>query len=180
MPEKKITEKHRAFITQKVAEFTDSPSEIQALLADPEIAESYGFEPVKVSDVRICQIKQELDKDLLSYFRAQYLIEFISSDLKLAHKKERVRELIKLYESVSGLKKTDGKEISPSAKFDKKVKVLQHIRDEMGEDIDKIANALRDGRKVEITLSLGEKILSHYEAPEHDKDRAPIVKESFH
>ena len=155
IPAKRLNAKHNLYILQQVANFRESRKEITAELADPEVAAQYGFEPIVITHQRVSQIILKLDPDKLREKRHEYLTDF--STVPLAHKKMRVMELISQYDK---LELKDPKEGTNTVQNNLaeivrlRLAVLKQIKDEIGEDLDKLMEALRDGnRPLNIQLS---------------------------
>lgn len=177
----KLTELHRSYVLKCLASFQTSPTQIRNNLEDPAIAESVGFEPVKVTVARISQviIRYKRDPEIgkeLETMRASYLLDF--SDLPLYHQKQRVIILEARFHAIRGLKSnrsavadipamTDAKGnlLSDRVMLDLELKILRQIAEEAGENLEKIAQALASGRSINLNLTLGDRILTHYEVP---------------
>ena len=145
----KLTEAHHRFILNQLASFVFKQQTILDRLKDPDIAEQFGFEPVEITQPRLSQIiNKEVDKSELDALRQKWLNDF--DDVPLAHKKARVLELVKLYEETdtddySSYSAKNAEIQTNSGDRDRKMikaQILKQIKDEIGEDIDKLANAL--------------------------------------
>lgn len=141
--QRKLMEQHRRFIVSMMATFVTSPAEIAKRLNSKTWAAQYGFEPVKISRGRVSQLLlHDVDKTLVIKAQAAYLADF--SETPLAHKKHRVLELIELYNGVEDMTLADGEtSVSDKVKLDYKLRILDQIRAEIGESVDKLADALR-------------------------------------
>lgn len=158
-----IDESHKRYISSCAAAFIVRPTEIAKRLGMQKYGDEFGFEPVKIGNERIRQLLLEIPKRTLDSLRRSYLADF--SKTPLAHKKFRIEELTRLYKQVDSLtqlrigrsKTEDGytvSSVSQSVKLDKKLAILKQIRDEVGEDVDKLADALRDS-KATVNVNLG-------------------------
>lgn len=134
MPQVKVMEAHRRFILQQVASFVTCRAEIARRLADPGYAERYGFRPVNVTPQLVTKkIAKFTDKQILEE-RQRYLVDF--TDIPLAHKKERVKELVAIYKELG--------EIKAKNVLMARAKILETIKAEIGEDIEKLADAIKE------------------------------------
>ena len=154
----KIQESHKRYIASCAAAFIVRPAEIARRLGTQKYADECGFEPVKVSKQHVGVLLHKIPKRTLDNLRRSYLADFTNTPL--AHKKYRIEELSRLYHQVDSLtqlrvgyaKDPSDKEgkanissVSTVVKLDRKLAILKMIKDEVGEDIDKMAAALRDG-----------------------------------
>lgn len=167
MFERKLQTNHRTFIATQMAEFTHSPSKIQAMLADPEKGKEYGFDPVDVGAGWLSMLinKDEDIKSMALQLQVRYLMDY--SKVRLAHKKERVLELIKLFDSVDSMKKGTGekrKDLSDLQKFDKKRQILAQLANETDESLGNLAEAIKDSTSQ--TQTLHETLLGYFKAPD--------------
>lgn len=144
----KLNDRHRQFILHCLASFDTSPSSITRRLNDREEADRFCFKPVKVSVQAVHQAARRMSTDEIAVARARFLVQY--DDAPFAHKKMRVLELTRLYEGVDKLTKTlkmgdvmTEVDISSLTKTRMKCEILNQIRVEMGEDMDKIADAIR-------------------------------------
>lgn len=178
----KLTELHRSYILKCLASFLTSPTQIRNNLENPDIAESIGFEPVKVTTARISQviIRYKRDPEIgkeLETMRASYLLDF--SDLPLYHQKQRVIILEARFHAIRGLKSdkshvadippmkdAKGNPLSDRVMLDLELKILRQISEEAGENLEKIARALASGHSIKLNLTLSDRILGHYKAPD--------------
>ena len=142
MPEIKLRPEHRQFIVQQRAMFVLSNTVIAERLENEEYAEEFGFKPVKIHNSRISQIlNHDTDPKEIQAKRQSWLADF--DDTPLAHKKNRVQELVKLYEDTA---EADFSTDKSTGEYHCKViqmGLLRQIKDEIGEDIDKLADALK-------------------------------------
>ena len=159
MPEIKLTQQHRQFIVQQRARFVMSNTVIAERLEDKEFADEHGFIPVKIHNSRISQIlNQETDPKEIQTIRQTWLADF--DDTPLAHKKSRVQELSKLYgEADTDDYSTYGKggmitNTGDQARKIVKTNIMRQIKDEIGEDIDKLAEALKTPLHVIVDLRI--------------------------
>lgn len=178
---RKLTDVHILYIQKCLASFLTSPTQIRKNLANPEIAERCGFDPVEVTtaliSMKILKFKRdpEISKELET-MRASYLLDF--SDLPLYHQKQRVIILEARFYAIRGLKSdkshvadippmkdAKGNPLSDRVMLDLELKILQRISEEAGENLEKIARALASGRSISLNLTLGDRILGYYEAP---------------
>lgn len=159
MPEIKLTQQHRQFIVQQRARFVMSNTVIADQLEDKAFAEEHGFPPVKIHNSRISQIlNQETDPKEIQAIRQSWLADF--DDTPFAHKKNRVLELIKLYDEAEdddystigkgGAVVNSGEHVRKTIKTN----ILKQIKDEIGEDIDKLAEALKTPLNVIVDLRI--------------------------
>ena len=161
--ERKLLTPHRTFIASQVAEFTDSPAKIKAMLNDPAKGEEYGFEPVDINEMylgRLINHNEEI-KDLVVTFQVKYLIDF--SRIPLAHKKQRVLELVKLYDKIDKMQTKDGNPLSESVRFDKKRMILAQIAGETDETVGRLADAI--AKNADASMSLHDKLLGYFKEP---------------
>ena len=160
MADIKLTERHKLVLLQRVAEFNLSQIRLSEMLADKESAEKYGYDPVVVTAQRVGQVIRAFPPELVAKERQKFLDDFGS--LPLAHKKMRVIELSKLY--------------SKTEITSEKQSILRDIKAEIGEDIEKLANAMRTrngDNYYNITNIIGEA-----RSAEPD-DRATIVRNAI-
>ncbi len=148
---KKLKEPHLTFLRHQLSRLQIKPTELAERLNNPVYAEEHGFDLVKISYQAVQRYIKSIPKMEMAQLQAVYLTDF--SDTPLANKKIRIIELIKIYLDIENGKMTrtikakDGtdKEIdlTPAAKAAFKMSVLKQIHDEAGEDVDKMAEALR-------------------------------------
>ena len=160
--ERKLEVAHHNFIATSIAEFTVHPAQIADMLADPEVGKEHNFEPVTITRGYISKvIKMDKIQALIVQKQAQYLIDF--SQIRLAHKKERVKELVLMYEKVETLLSAKGKPLSDEKKMDKKRLILHQIAGETDETIDRLADAI--SKQATANMTLHDKLLNFLEAP---------------
>lgn len=136
MAQQKLMKSHRRFILLQVAGFVDSPGKIKDLLRDDDYAARFGFNPVCVSNQAVCQaIKKLVPADVMAE-RVRFLDDF--SDTPLAHRKKRVEALVKIFIAIE-LDKT----LKVKEQYLLQMKALRDIRAEIGEDFDKLVDAIR-------------------------------------
>ncbi len=158
----KLDQNHINFLAGQFAKFENNISKLTEQLKKPEIAEEYNFDVIEVTRQAVSwHIKREDFIDKIMLYQTEYLSDF--KDMALAHKKERAKELIKLYNSIDKITKTDGKLLAETTRLDKKLMVLRDIRAEMGDDIERIAQALEKDKTVNVNVSAQEAILERYE-----------------
>jgi hypothetical protein len=164
----KLDNNHINYLAGQYARFENNVTKLTANLQEPQIAEEYGFDVVEITRQAIQRlVKTDSFIDKVMTYQAAYLADF--KDLALAHKKERAKELIKLYESIDTLTKKDGEPLAVTTRMDKKLMVLRDIRAEMGDDIKLIADALGKDKNINVNITAKEAILQRYEL---DDDRA--------
>lgn len=157
-----VKQPHIDYLASQFAIFDSNVSNLTENLKNSDIAEEYGFDVIDITREAIRRhTKQESFIDLVFAHQTKYLADF--SNIKLAHKKERAKELIKLYESIDEMKKIDGKHLAESVRFDKKLMVLRDIRAEMGDDIERLAKAIEKEKTVNVNISAKDAILGRYE-----------------
>lgn len=152
----KLFEAHKQFIAKTIGGFITSPKEITRRLASEKYAREYGFNTVRISSERVRKVINATPKSLIARYQSSYLADF--SETPLAFKKNRVVEYTRLLAQVDTITKLvvrtspdpDDKtkrieNISDVVKLELKLKILRCIKDEMGEDIEKLAEALRLG-----------------------------------
>ena len=156
MAARKIFDAHQLFILQQVAAFIDGPTTIRDRLEDVEFADRFGFSAVKITKQRAAQIINRLDPDEIKAERERYLADF--DDLPLAHEKVRCEELVKIYRELDNPPKGS---IYALMNVDKlvalKLRTLAQLKDEIGEDVDKLAKALAasGGSSATLHIDLG-------------------------
>ncbi len=148
---KKLTAEHRTFLRHQLSRLQIKPTELAPRLNDPKYAEEHGFPLLKVCYQTVQAYIKTIPKFEMAQLQAAYLTDF--SDTPLAWKKIRIIELIKIYLSIDSggmVRKVKGKDgadveldLTPAAKASMKITVLKQIKDEVGEDVDKMAEALR-------------------------------------
>lgn len=127
----KINGKHHRFIKQQIASFQINQTEITKMLSDPKIAADNEFNPITVTRQAVQIAISQYDKAELGQMRAVYLTDY--GDIPLAFRKERIKELVRMYNKLANQRKT----------ITLRAGLLRQIKDEVGEDIDKLAEALR-------------------------------------
>ena len=141
MASTKLTAERRLFILRQVAAFETSPSVIQRRLADPEYLRPHGLKPIAISHQRVSIAMNKLDKQDITDERVRYLADF--SDTPLFYSVNRVRELERMYKTLH-----DDTDEKPKQAIRLKMKILEQIRAETGEDIDMIAKAIEKSGSV--------------------------------
>jgi len=142
MPEIKLTQEHRQFIIQQRAMFVMSNTVIAKRLEDKAYADKFGFKPIKIHDSRISQIlNKETDPKEIQVIRQKWLSDF--NDTPLAHKKNRVQELVQLYEDAESADFSTAKSTGEYQRKIIQMGLLRQIKDEIGDDIDKLTEALK-------------------------------------
>ena len=147
--ERKLKDVHILYIQKCLASFLTSPTQIRKNLADLDIAERCGFEPVKVTtaliSMKILKFKRDPKiSEELATLRAAYLLDF--SELPLYHQKQRVTILEARFYAIRGLKSgkshiadippmkdAKGKSLSDRVMLDLELKILRQIAEEAGE-----------------------------------------------
>jgi len=170
--ERKLNDRHTEYIKKCLVSFVTSPTQITRMLGDEEIAKESGFTPVKITVQRISKIvhkykNDETLKQEIADARAVYLLDF--SDLPLYHSKERVKVLEAKYHAIKDMNDSKGKPLSDRIKLDYEMRILRQISEESGENLEKIAAILAQGNSVSINLTLKDRLLGHYEAPDGPK-----------
>lgn len=169
MATRKLTGDHRRFILQQVAAFERSPSLITRRLASAKWGEDFNFTPVQMSTSRVHAVMQRLDPELIKAARLDYLDNF--DRIPLAFKKERILYLVDLLKKTKKLKTNDmfGNKIDASdvTKIDRQMALIRQIKDEVGEDADKLADAIaRSGQQVFVSAF----IQDFQQKPREDQD----------
>ena len=154
-----LDESHKRYIYSCAAAFIVRPTEVARRLGMQKYGDEFGFEPVKIGKGRVRQLLLEIPQRTLDNLRRSYLADF--SRTPLAHKKCRIEELTRLYHQVDSLTQLrvgyakdpadkTGKarisSVSEVVKLDRKLAILKMIRDEVGEDVGRLADALRDSK----------------------------------
>ena len=142
----KLNARHKVVLAQQVAAYNDSPTLLAAWFQDEDNAILHKFDAVKMCQQRYFQLVKALDPKEIAELREQYLAEF--NDCPLAHKKVRVMELSKMYDSIDrrGLKKTvtvkgggtEEVECSLIEETQAMQSILRDIKSEVGEDINRM------------------------------------------
>lgn len=125
---------HKAFVLLAYARGF-AATEISRMLSDPETALRFDFMPRSVHFTTIYQMAKKFDPEELKMVRLRYLADL--TDIRLASKKERVHELSKIVLS-----------ISPFITAADRINALKAIKAEIGEDVDKITEALKQSGTV--------------------------------
>lgn len=120
---------HKAFVLLMYARGF-AATEISRMISEPETALRFDFMPRSVHFTTIYQMAKKFDPEELKMVRLRYLADL--TDIRLASKKERVHELSKIALS-----------ISPHITAMDRISALKAIKAEIGEDIEKIAEALK-------------------------------------
>lgn len=142
MPEIKLTQEHRQFIIQQRAMFVMSNTVIAERLEDKGYADKFGFTAVKIHNSRISQIlNKETEPRDIQVIRQKWLSDF--DDTPFAHKKNRVQELVKLYEDAESADFSTSKSTGEYQRKMVQMGLLRQIKDEIGDDIDKLTDALK-------------------------------------
>lgn len=126
MAELIILHEHKEFLLNQVARCLVSATILKRLLENSATADEYGFQPISVSREAVYQQIEKLPADEITKRRKKFFDDF--DDCPLAHKKNRVEALSRQYYNSE-----DNRE---------KREILRQIKDEIGEDLDKIAKAL--------------------------------------
>ena len=142
---KKLTAEHRTFLRHQLSRLEIKPTELAPRLNDPVYAEEHGFPLLKVCYQTVQAYIKTIPKMEMAQMQAVYLTDF--SDTPLAFKKIRIIELVKIYLSIETMTRETpkGKIVKLTAKAQAafKMDVLKQLKDEVGEDVDKMAEALR-------------------------------------
>ncbi len=167
--EPKLTDLHNEYIKNCLVRFISSPTQIKDLIADKEIAEAAGFEPVTVSTQLISKKliqwkKNEKFMEGIATERAKYLLDF--SDIPLAHTKERLAVLQARYLAIPEMIDAKGGKLTSRVCLDYEMKILRQMSEESGENLEKIAEILARGGTLHVNLTLQDKILGHYKEPD--------------
>lgn len=135
MAKRKIQDIHKLFIIKQVAAFITSSTTIAEQLADADMADRFGFDPVKVSQQRVAILINKIDPESLKSERESYLSDFESNPL--AHKRVRCDELTKIYHDLNNQSIMDTEK-----RTSLQLRVLNQIKEEIGEDVSKLADAI--------------------------------------
>jgi hypothetical protein len=135
----KLSQTHRKFIVWTCATETWSPTEICRRLRDDEVAKEHGFNPVIVTTSAIFHLTKgggrRCLKDQIVALQLQLATDF--STLPLAQKYGRVATLTRLIKLAVGDQAT-----TDTQKIRLIQGLLRQIKEEIGEDMDKLAEAL--------------------------------------
>lgn len=142
-PEHKITPRHRQFLLLKVAAFESRQRQLAEMLGDEQVASEYGFKPIHISHQRVRKAISKLDPVEIERKRAELYNDF--SGIPLAHKRNRLIELQKMYDELEDLRNSCDNTAGRAAYHSQMQTILRQVRDEIGEDVDKLATALRAG-----------------------------------
>ena len=187
----KLNVKHIAFLVSQYSTFITSSQKLSELLKDESIAEEHDFLPVSVTRQAIDQqVKKDEFLTLVDIEQAEYLDNL--RELKLAFKKPRIIELTKLYEETLNadftywLKqpKSEREDGEPPIAFENQsqrvvalTKILKDIKDEIGDDVNRLAEAMEKGSVIK--LGVGELILGNYAQP-NDETGITETQEEIH
>ena len=156
MAAQRVNEKHKAFLLNQVARFEGSAAELARRLNDPVLGKLHGFEPIRVAKTTVQRHVAKITKAELSKERTKFLMTF--ENTPLAHTKMRVLELAEMIEELDELMKTlkaDGAPVRELlAVYAQKQGLLRDLRAEGGEDIDKMAKAIRESGGPTVSVSL--------------------------
>lgn len=124
------------FVISQIAQWVKK-SHIYKMITDSEAEEKYNIEIWTGTEPAFYRRVRKIEPFEIEIARREYLENF--SDIPLAHKKERVIELIKMMNSIPEWitilgKKGDGVEVFNQSGIDEKRKLLKEIRLEMGEE----------------------------------------------
>ena len=131
----KIVGRRWDWLIEQVSAFKNNAADLAEQLGDKDIATRNGFTPVKVTQQGVHAAIQRIPRDVLIEKRRAYMNSFI--DVELAHSRARVEKLVAMIGEVGSCDN-----LSPSGKLKLKAQFLNQIKDEIGEDVDKIADAL--------------------------------------
>ena len=138
----KLNQAHRTFIMVCVARHY-RPREIWKMLKDKQVADEHHFDPIDMNPSSIWKQIKKIDPADIEKQREIYYMTL--SDIRLASKKERVLELVKIYNK-------------PSVSLKDKAQILKQIREEVGEDFDKYLEAVKNqGRGGNLNIVVFEK-----------------------
>lgn len=146
MQHRKLNNLHRVFILQQAAAFEKSATAIQRKLSDPDAMHLYGFKPVHVSVQRVDYILRHLKPEDILMQREIYLKDY--SNIPLAFKKIRILELVKMYEEIADVKM--------KGVLGMRLNILKQIREEIGEDVEKLIDAIRSVKPNSIINIIGD------------------------
>ena len=162
---RKIQDSHIAFMMRMLGTMSRRPFQIHEMLMSAEAGAEHGFEPIDdITQARVTEVLRELRQNRAAEIvelQTTYMADF--SVLPLAYKKHRVEQLADMYASVDTMTKgfKGRKENAIPLTDEKKVfikrQLLRDIKDEIGEDIEKMAAALRDSGSTFIQVNLNQK-----------------------
>lgn len=139
-----VTGAHRRFLLLQVASFVTRPVDLRNLLRSKRVASENGFDAISLTNERVRQLVTEIDEKELTIARLQYLADF--TDCPLAYKKRRVLELVDMYQKIPDYKTLTAAgvevKLSDVQQVQMRMSILAQIREEIGEDMDKLALAL--------------------------------------
>ena len=140
-----LNDQHKDFLITQVATFAETRNRRLAVrLASSRFGEQYNFRPVKITFQGVHQFLSKPEtKARIAEVRRQWSADVYA--IELGNKAARINELVKLYHSIDDMKRLDGRELSPLRKLELKQQILRHIKEEVGEDVEKLADALRTG-----------------------------------
>ena len=157
----KIEPPHQKFIIDQCAHYCRSSKKIAKMLGDPEVAAENGFEPITISQPAVWIHIKNVSNVEIEKARADYLADW--SDLPLAHKKPRVIELVKMFEALDNADYNAKKPLTDLGKDREKRKILNQIKEEIGEDLNKLAEAM--GSASAAALVMMNRIMEGYHVP---------------
>ena len=172
----KLNAQHIGFIVSKFAVFQHNRLEMVRMLSDQAISAEYDFPPIKITRQALdYHIAKEEVQIAIKRKQYEYLDDY--TEIELAHRKSRIKELVKMYDSIDAMKTADGKAMVPKTKFDMKLSVLRQLKEEKGEDVQTMAEALE--KSSNINLTVGETILGYFPKP-NDQTRTDSTQEEIH
>jgi hypothetical protein len=125
----KLKAEHKQYVFRKAAMFERSKTLITKGLQDKEIAEEYGFDPVKVTPQAIDRLLRKPEsREQVKQLRIQMLSGAFVQDNPIAHRAWRLQELLKLYKRTNSMQK--------------RLAILREAHVQCGEDVEKIATAI--------------------------------------
>jgi len=131
-----------------MAAFNNSSTTIRDMLRDDDTATRFGFSPVIVSQQAVSKKMSKFTPDEINEERKRFLEDF--TDTPLAFKKVRVKELCDIYKKLVNDPIAYGKGVVKA-----RLQVLRDIKAEIGEDIEKLADALRHNGDQHLTFNFG-------------------------
>lgn len=142
---KKLLPEHRLFLKHQLSRLEISPLDLRDRLNDPKFAEEHEFPLIKVCYQTVQRFIKSIPKMEMAQMQAVYLTDF--SDTPLAWKKIRIQELIKIYLSIENMTRETPKgklvNLTERGKATFKMNVLKQLKDEVGEDVETMAEAMR-------------------------------------
>jgi len=127
--QRKLGSAHKRFILMMLGRFVH-PTEMSRLLKDEDVAEEYGFKPVGLDRATIWKCTRKFTDEEIAASRACYLESL--EDIPVASKKYRLDQLQQIIDDEKATLKV-------------KISALAQVYKEIGEDVDKMADALRRG-----------------------------------